>query len=78
MIRQLTIAAGVLGFMAVPALADCAADIEHVQQALEAGTVAQEQRAVVEDALNNARMQAGNEEACQAALAPALEIVGRN
>ncbi|MBZ0218290.1 MAG: hypothetical protein K8F25_17170 [Fimbriimonadaceae bacterium] len=76
---MIPVAALALGF-ASPAFADCAADMEQVDAAVETANLADADRAMVDAAKAAAdeKLQAGDEEGCQAELMPAKAILQIN
>ena len=76
MIRNVALASAMLVALAAPAFADCAEDVTKVQQALEAAKVSDDDKTVITAAIEEATKNAGNEEACAAAVAEAKSILG--
>lgn len=76
MFRNVALAAGLFVALVAPAYADCAGDIETVQQALATANLNDAEKAAATESLDAAKEKAGDEAACQEALAEAKDILG--
>lgn len=76
MLRNVTLAAGLLIALAVPAYADCAGDIEKAEQALATASLSDDDKAAAMESITAAKDKMSDEAACQEELADAKDILG--